>query len=128
MRQCKQKAKQLDATHVHVLSGHFIHLCEYTVYNGHCYLQRIATDSSQQPGAHAPAARGTHLHRICALDEFIIALKRCDVKKTRAAAHEMLNDARSAVEEAKRVGALLHDGPIGAAAHSVGFLSLVKNT
>ncbi len=70
----------------------------------------------------------THLHRICALDEFVIALKGCDVKKAGAAAHEMLNDAGATVQETESIGALLHCGAIGVAASGVEVLSLVKYT
>ena len=70
----------------------------------------------------------TYLHRICALDEFVVALKGCHVKKAGAAAHVMLNHAGAAVQETESIGALLHCGPIGVATCGIEVLSLVKYT
>jgi diadenosine tetraphosphate (Ap4A) HIT family hydrolase len=70
-----------------------------------------------------------HLHRIRAFDELVITLECCDVEKTRAAAHEVLDDAGSAVQETQRVRAFLHCRPVraGAAAFGIQLLRRVEH-
>jgi hypothetical protein len=82
---------------------------------------------SSQPPRRTCRLRCTHLHRIGALDELVIALESGDVKEARAATHEVLDYTGAAVQESQSVGAFLHCGPVCAASLDVDFLRLVED-